>query len=54
MSQSEFARRCGIGVAAWNNAETGDNRIGLDKYGRYSAAVIRLTRLQHGCKVTFR
>jgi len=30
MSQSEFARLCGIGVAAWNNAETGDNRIGLD------------------------
>jgi transcriptional regulator with XRE-family HTH domain len=30
MSQSEFARFCGIGIAAWNNAETGDNRIGLD------------------------
>lgn len=30
ISQSEFARLCGIGIAAWNNAETGDNRIGLD------------------------
>ena len=30
MSQAEFARMCGIGPAAWNNAETGDNRIGLD------------------------
>lgn len=30
MSQSEFARLCGIGIPAWNNAETGDNRIGLD------------------------
>jgi transcriptional regulator with XRE-family HTH domain len=30
MGQSEFARLCGIGIAAWNNAETGDNRIGID------------------------
>lgn len=30
MSQSEFARLCGIGISAWNNAETGDNRIGID------------------------
>ncbi len=30
ISQSEFARRCDIGIAAWNNAETGDNRIGVD------------------------
>lgn len=30
MSQAEFARLCDIGAAAWNNAETGDNRIGLD------------------------
>jgi transcriptional regulator with XRE-family HTH domain len=30
MSQAEFSRLCGIGAAAWNNAETGDNRIGLD------------------------
>lgn len=30
MSQSEIARLCGIGISAWNNAETGDNRIGLD------------------------
>lgn len=30
MSQSEMARRCEIGIAAWNNAETGDNRMGLD------------------------
>jgi transcriptional regulator with XRE-family HTH domain len=30
MSQAEFARLCNIGAAAWNNAETGDNRIGID------------------------
>ena len=30
MSQAEFCRLCGISRAAWNNAETGDNRIGLD------------------------
>jgi transcriptional regulator with XRE-family HTH domain len=30
MSQAEFCRLCEIGRAAWNNAETGDVRIGLD------------------------
>lgn len=30
MGQSEMARLCGIGISAWNNSETGDNRIGLD------------------------
>ena len=30
MSQAEFSRLCGINRQAWNNAETGDNRIGLD------------------------
>jgi|GEM_PF-2829641 len=30
MSQAEIARRTGISHQAWNNAETGDNRIGLD------------------------
>jgi transcriptional regulator with XRE-family HTH domain len=30
LSQAELCRRTGIGKAAWNNAETGDNRIGLD------------------------
>lgn len=30
ISQSEFARRCGIGVSNWNNAESGYNRIGVD------------------------
>jgi transcriptional regulator with XRE-family HTH domain len=31
MSQSEFARLCGFNnVSTWNNAETGDNRIGID------------------------
>lgn len=30
MSQAEFCRLCGINRQAWNNAETGDNRIGLD------------------------
>jgi transcriptional regulator with XRE-family HTH domain len=30
MAQAEFARLCGITSSAWNNAETGDNRIGLD------------------------
>lgn len=30
MSQAEFARICEIGAAAWNNAETGDNRLGVD------------------------
>ena len=30
MSQAEFSRLCDIGRAAWNNAETGDNRIGID------------------------
>lgn len=27
--QAEMCRRTGIGVSAWNNAETGDNRIGI-------------------------
>lgn len=30
ISQAEFARLCGIGRQAWNNVETGDNRIGID------------------------
>jgi transcriptional regulator with XRE-family HTH domain len=30
MSQVEFARHCGITAPAWNNAETGDHRIGID------------------------
>lgn len=30
ITQAEFSRLCGIGRAAWNNAETGDNRIGID------------------------
>ncbi len=30
ISQSEFARFCGIGAPTWNNIETGDNRIGLE------------------------
>ncbi len=28
--QSEMARRIGTSPSAWNNAETGDNRLGLD------------------------
>lgn len=39
MSQAEFARQAKIGVAAWNNAETGDNRIGIDN----AIALCRLT-----------
>jgi len=30
MSQAELCRLTGIGRAAWNNAETGDGRIGID------------------------
>lgn len=30
MSQAEMSRLCGIGRQAWNNAETGDNRLGID------------------------
>jgi transcriptional regulator with XRE-family HTH domain len=30
LSQAELCRRTGIGPAAWNNSETGDNRIGID------------------------
>jgi transcriptional regulator with XRE-family HTH domain len=30
LSQAELCRRLGISPAAWNNAETGDNRIGID------------------------
>jgi transcriptional regulator with XRE-family HTH domain len=30
MSQAEFSRLCGVSAQAWNNAETGDNRLGLD------------------------
>jgi transcriptional regulator with XRE-family HTH domain len=30
MSQAQFTRLAGIGSSAWNNFETGDNRIGLD------------------------
>ena len=30
LSQAELCRRTGITPAAWNNAETGDNRIGID------------------------
>ncbi len=30
MSQADFCRTTGIGVSAWNNAETGDARIGVD------------------------
>lgn len=29
MDQAEICRRTGIGTSAWNNAETGDNRIGI-------------------------
>jgi len=41
MSQAEFARLCGINPAAWNNAETGDNRIGIDS----AKAIKRRTRV---------
>ena len=30
LSQAELCRRTGIRPAAWNNAETGDNRIGIE------------------------
>jgi len=30
ISQAEFARSCEINPPAWNNFETGDNRIGID------------------------
>ena len=30
LSQAELCRRTGITPAAWNNAETGDNRLGID------------------------
>jgi transcriptional regulator with XRE-family HTH domain len=29
LEQAEIARRAGISPSAWNNAETGDNRIGI-------------------------
>lgn len=29
LDQAEIARRAGISASAWNNAETGDNRIGI-------------------------
>jgi transcriptional regulator with XRE-family HTH domain len=30
LAQAELCRRTGIRPAAWNNAETGDNRLGID------------------------
>ena len=30
MSQTEMARLCGMSAQAWNNSETGDNRISID------------------------
>jgi len=30
ISDSAFARLCGIGISAWNNVLTGDSRIGVD------------------------
>lgn len=30
IGQAEFSRLCGISPPAWNNAETGDNRLGID------------------------
>jgi transcriptional regulator with XRE-family HTH domain len=30
LSQAEMARRAGIAAATWNNAETGDNKLGLE------------------------
>jgi transcriptional regulator with XRE-family HTH domain len=39
MSQTEFAKLCGISLSAWNNAETGDNRIGIDN----ALSVVRQT-----------
>lgn len=30
LSQVDFAKLCGISKGTWNNAETGDNRLGLD------------------------
>jgi hypothetical protein len=30
IDQAEMCRQTGIGTSAWNNAETGDNRIGVD------------------------
>lgn len=45
MSQSEFARHCGIGIQAWHNIENAHNRIGLDN-------AIRL-RLRVGVSLEF-
>lgn len=36
LGQSEMARRCDIGVQAWNMAENGHNRIGIDNAMRLS------------------
>lgn len=37
MAQIEFCRRAKIGAQAWNNCETGRNRIGLDAAKRVRA-----------------
>lgn len=39
-SQAELCRRAGIATQTWNNAETADNRIGVDE-------AIKLCRVSH-------
>jgi transcriptional regulator with XRE-family HTH domain len=37
LGQSEFARSCGVGISALNNAELGVQRLGLDNANRIRA-----------------
>lgn len=39
ITQAEFTGLCGVNRQAWNNAETGDARIGIDS----AMAVVRRT-----------
>lgn len=49
VDQAEMARQTGISPQAWNNAETGDNRIGLENANKVRARYqVGLDFIYHG------
>lgn len=48
LSQAELCRQTGISTQSWNNAETGDNRLGIDNVLKLSQYGITPQWVYHG------